>query len=254
MTPLAPPGRQEVLVMRYAHASPIGAVAALYVSAMACGANVVVDGHGTTGTGGTGTSATSAVTGTSSGSTCTGPTGDCMTDADCGSGACAPVTPGGYRVCLEMPPEATSCSPPLNGTTQCCKSADCKQGKCYSTKSVPRCAGPAQIYNECAVDTCTSDAQCANELFPPICIPAGAFGYPTRTCFAAYCHTDADCTAQPCGVCAPITGPCCSFPAGLACVYPGGCTKNADCGPNKACMINPMTRSSECTYPPPCPP
>jgi hypothetical protein len=259
--------------MRYAHAFSLAAVTALYASANACGGNVVVDGAGTTGAGGTRTATTSTATtttattttattstvtsGAGGSSTCTTPfAGDCKTDADCGA-PCAPITPGGYLVCLGTPPEATSCSAPTNGgQNQCCTSADCKKGKCYSTSVFPYCGGPPkQIYNACVTDQCTSDADCppSPQLGPQICTPSGFNGVPVRSCFTAYCHTDADCTAHPCGACMLITGPCCNFPVGLACVYPGGCTKNTDCKHADACSIDQMTGATGCGGSPPCP-
>jgi hypothetical protein len=178
------------------------------------------------------------------------PGGECKTSADCGGGTCAPVTPGGYLVCLHLPPEVTSCVMPVSPSNQCCTSADCKQGKCYSTESLPYCGGPAmEIYNACMSDTCTTDADCVTNAgtLPEICVPAGAFGYPVRTCFTAYCHTSADCTAHPGGVCAPVSAPCCGTPAGLGCVYPGGCAKNADCGQGNSCQLDPKTGSGVCS-------
>ena len=240
--------------MRHAHAFSAAALA-LCAAAVTCGGNVVVDGAGTTGAGDT--TGTGGATGTAgSGSTCGSPAaaGDCKTDAECGGGTCASITPGGYLVCLNVPPEATSCSPPTNsGMNQCCTTADCMHGKCWSTNVYPYCGGPAkQVYNECATDQCTNDGQCVpGATVPPqICAPAGFLGVPVRTCFTAFCRTDADCTAHPCGTCAPITGPCCSFPLGMGCVYPGGCAKNADCAQGESCLLDPMTGTARCTSKP----
>src|SRR5438552_2543479 len=69
-----------------------------------------------------------------------------------------------------------------------------------------------------------------------ICAPAGAYG-PVRTCVVAHCKTSADCDVKAGGVCAPIQNPCCKLPQGLACVYPGGCQKLADCKNNQYCTI-----------------
>src|SRR5262249_49804380 len=94
---------------------------------------------------------------------------------------------------------------------KCCTSADCTGGaKCYSTGSLPYCGGPAMaIYNECMKDQCTTDADCTGggADVPMICAPVGAYGVPVRTCFTAYCHTNASCTAKPGGRCAPISQP-----------------------------------------------
>jgi hypothetical protein len=226
----------------------------------ACGGNVV-DGTGasTAGTGASTTGTGASTTGTGASTTGTGggsPAGDCTTDADCGTGTCAPLTPGGYLVCLDIPPAATSCSSPMSSQDQCCTSTDCKSGQaCYSTGTLTECAGgPAiQIYNECVGDQCESDADCTGAT-PQICAPAGAFDYPMRACFTAYCHTDADCMAQPGGACVTVSQPCCDVPGGLACVYPGGCRKDTDCGDGNTCEIDPTTGTGECmSGPAPCP-
>jgi len=225
----------------------------------ACG-NVIVDSSGTTGSGAgttgsgagtTGTGGSTTATGGSTTSGCGGSTaGDCQTDADCMGGTCAPLTPGGYLVCLDVAPPATSCAVPKTPMDQCCTSADCKGGKaCYSTGVLTLCLGgpPPEIYNACVSDQCQSDADCAAGTAPAICAPAGAFNYPLRECFTAYCRTDADCTAQPCGACVTVSQPCCGVPAGLACVYPGGCSKNADCGQGSTCQIDPAKGAGVCT-------
>jgi hypothetical protein len=250
--------------MRGAHAFSFSfsAVAAFLVLAGSCGGKVVVDaGSGGAGASTTGTTATSTgaggasstgttATSTGAGGTCTNaPSGDCASDADCNGGTCSPIVPGGYLVCLDQVPQATSCTPPVNGMNQCCTSADCMQGKCYSTQSLPSCGGPARpLYNACVTDQCVADADCSSTggAASQACLPAGAYGEPMRTCLPAFCHTDADCTAQPCGVCAPIVGPCCSTPTGLGCVYPGGCTKSSDCGNGTSCELDPKTGASSC--------
>ena len=238
-------------MMRHAYAFSLAAFAALCVSAAACGGNVVT-GTGASPTG-TGAGTTTGPTGAGGGSTGAGgslPGGDCKTDADCPGGTCGPITPGGWLVCHIVPPQATSCSMPPSPANQCCSSADCKTGQCWSTQTLPYCGGPAeQIYNECMTDQCTSDAECAPgaNMPPQLCAPAGTFGEPVRFCFPAYCHTDSDCTAQPSGVCRPVTGPCCSTPLGLGCVYPGGCATSADCGQGDSCQLDPQTGTGTCT-------
>jgi hypothetical protein len=131
---------------------------------------------------------------------------------------------------------------------QCCTSADCKQGKCYSTSSLPYCGGPAMaVYNVCAADACAQDQDCPKSGgAPELCAPAGAFGIPMRFCMQGYCHTNADCTASPGGVCEPIQSSCCSVPAGVACVYPGGCKKDQDCGANAHCEVDPAQGAAVC--------
>ena len=233
------------------------------LAAAACGGKVEAEGTGTGGASGTGggastgtgtgtSTSTSSSSSTSSGSTSGGaPLGDCKTAADCGGNPCVPVTPGGYTVCEATPPEATMCTLPPGGpgSDQCCTSADCKTGKCYLSTSLPQCGGPAmQVSNLCLSDTCSNDAACGNGSVPQICTPAGAFGFPTRQCLVAYCHTDADCGAQAGGHCAVVSAPCCTSPAGLACVYPGGCRKDTDCANDgsKHCQIDPASKSGVC--------
>ncbi len=229
---------------RHAYAVSLAVVAALCACASACGGKVVLDHGGVAGSGASSTG-TGGACGSVGGSA---PGGDCTIDADCDGGTCAPITSGGYLVCLDGPPESTSCMQPVNGMNQCCTSADCTQGKCYSTHSFPSCGGPASpLYNACVDDRCTTDADCVSGAgAPQACIPAGAYREPVRTCLTAYCHTDADCTAHPCGRCAPVIGPCCSTPAGLGCVYPGGCRRNAECGDGSTCNLDPETGTGVC--------
>jgi hypothetical protein len=238
--------------MRRAHAFLLASVGAFSISAGACGGKVVLDGGGAAGAGATSTGTGPSSTGTGAGACASGgsaPGGDCTADADCNGGTCAPIAPGGYLLCLDVVPEATSCTTPINGTNQCCTSADCHEGQCYSTGSLPYCGGPAPpLYNTCITDACTTDDDCPATAGAPsqACLPAGAYGEPMRTCYPAYCHTNADCTAHPCGVCAPVVGPCCSTAAGLGCVYPGGCKTNADCGEGTSCELDPETGTGAC--------
>jgi hypothetical protein len=252
-------------------------VSSLGVSA--CGSSVA-HGTGASGTGGTGTTGTTttgttttgtttmtgttstATTGTTTGTTITTGTtttttaGECTSDAQCGSGHCVALTPGGYKVCTRTPPEATACTPSV--LDQCCTSADCTGGgKCYAVLNLPSCGGgpPLQPHNECATDQCTDDASCTGSGgVPMICLPAGVYGNPARSCFTAYCHTGADCTAQGAGACLPVTQPCCSAPAGLGCVYTGGCANGNVCGSGYTCELDPATGTGRCGPISICPP
>ncbi len=224
-------------------------LAAPLATLIACGnAVTVLPGPGAGGATGSG-STTGSTSGTST-SRSGGAPGDCADDAGCMGGTCAPITPGGYKICRRKPPEATKCHMMGGIPDQCCTSKDCKAGACYSFDQLPSCGGafPAP-YNSCVVDECQNDAGCAtNDPGPRICLPAGAFGYPQRRCLTAYCKTDADCSAKPGGRCLPIANPCCAAALGLACVYPGGCSKDSDCGGNfdQHCAIDPPTKSASC--------
>ncbi|MFO0758439.1 MAG: hypothetical protein U0359_18245 [Byssovorax sp.] len=224
------------------HASVTFALAALALAA--CGGSVVAGG--TTGSGGQSSTGTTTTTGAGGGST-----GDCAADADCPGGTCIPLTPGGYKVCAHIPDEAKTCTmPPGPVSDQCCSSADCSMGACYPSNDLPYCGGiPMPTYNLCLPDGCTSDEGCIHDNPEPwICLPKGAFGYPTRTCFTAYCKTNADCTAKGAGACMPIADPCCSVPQGLACVYADGCTKDTDCAidGSQHCGVDPASGSAMC--------
>lgn len=218
----------------------------------------------TTGTQGTnattGTHATTATTGTQSTGTSTGSgvSHGCKSSADCNGNPCVPLTPGGYQVCITLPPEATTCTDPM--TDQCCTSADCASkggGSCYAAMYLQFCGGAQLLSNMCVKDGCMSDADCAGFGEPAICAPAGAFNEAKRQCFVAYCKTDADCTAKPGGACVVVgNNNCCKLPApsGLACVYPGDCIQNGDCGTmQQQCAINTMTHESQCQMTVGCP-
>jgi hypothetical protein len=211
---------------------------ALAALTAACGSTVVSTGGsgggagdgggaagGSGGSGGSAGSGGAGGAGASAGAGGAAQSGDCATDADCAGAPCVEVVPGGFRVCGESTPEATSCTNP--DFDQCCTSADCAEGACYPFGALPYCGGPQPVdQNQCLSDLCQTDAQC---FAPQRCLPAGVFGFPVRTCLSALCGTDADCTAKAGGVCAPVDNPCCNTVAGLACVYPDGCRTNADC-------------------------
>jgi hypothetical protein len=179
-----------------------------------------------------------------------GSSGDCQSDADCAGGPCVAVTPGGFEVCVVPPVKATSCT---NAGDLCCPSSHpCPdQEPCYVGPLVPVCAGtPVAPHNQCGVDQCTKDVDCAPS---QICAPAGTLGLAINACVFAYCKVDADCAAHPGGVCAPVTAPCCAASAGLFCDYPsdGGCRGAADCpalpnAPNRYCAPDPTSGTAAC--------
>ncbi len=161
---------------------------------------------------------------------------------------CVPLTPGGFQVCLTIPPEATTCMG-MMGTDQCCTSADCASkggGKCYASTNLQFCGGAQLQENLCVADQCTKDSDCTMNGTNGVCAPAGAFDSPTRTCVTAYCKTDADCKASPGGACLLVgNNDCCKYPspAGLGCVYPGACTKTSDCMMGELCTIDSSGKS-----------
>ena len=105
-------------------------------------------------------------------------------------------------------------------------------------------------HNQCAVDQCTKDADCATG---QVCGLAGALGAEIRACLQAGCKVDGDCAARAGGTCAPVSEPCCGVNAGLYCVYPGGgCRKNADCPATQYCRITGVAAACQ-TGAPVCP-
>ncbi len=206
----------------------------------ACGGGVE-----TSGTGGNTTTTTSG-----NGGAVVGFPNDCASDGDCSGGACVEMTAGGFKICLSPPPEATACNVSGPVPDQCCKTMDCQGGgKCYLSASVPNCGGvPAPDYNFCAGDACKADSDCQGAGVNQICAPAGAFGQPGKACVNAYCKTDAECGAKPGGRCAPVMQTCCGLPAGLACVYSGGCREDQDCANDGSqhCEIDPTSHEGTC--------
>ena len=225
-------------------------VSASFIACIAgCRGSVVVDGSGgADGSASSGTPSSSGPNGSngSSGSGGSPSTGDCASDADCGGKSCAPLTPGGYMVCLAPPPAATMCQPKGPAMDFCCTSADCSGGKCYNTMNLPCQSTASADYNTCVTDGCVSDAQCIAGGLPAICTPAGAFGMAERVCMLAYCHTNTDCNAKPGGSCVPIEGECCSLPDGLGCLYPGGCRRQSDCSSDSYCDIDVKQKAGVC--------
>jgi hypothetical protein len=190
---------------------------------------------------------TSGATSSSSGGTGGGKmnSGDCKTDADCMSGQCIAVTPGGFRVCFVPPKMATTCT---NAQDQCCPaSKPCPSNEpCYLGPLVPACSGAVMIpHNQCAVDQCAKDVDCAAG---QICAPAGTLGLEIRACVNAHCKYDTQCTLYPGGICAPVKDPCCAASDGLFCVYPanGGCRDNAACGQGQYCALDTVKGVASC--------
>ncbi|CAN92111.1 hypothetical protein predicted by Glimmer/Critica [Sorangium cellulosum So ce56] len=184
------------------------------------------EGTGAAGTGGQGTGATGA------GGAAGANSGDCHTDANCPGSTCVDITPGGFRVCKTNYPPAETCARP--DFDECCTTEDCGPGStCLAAPLLPYCGGPPPLENNvCAKDLCSSDDECPGGL----CAPAGTLNNKVRACVSARCRLDADCDAEPGGICATVRDPCCNQPEGLFCVYPGsGCRSSSDCGQGEYC-------------------
>jgi hypothetical protein len=220
------------------------AAAALLLSGWAIGC----EGGGGDGEGGAAGAGAASTTSSGMGGSGVG-SGDCDSDADCPGSACVEVTPGGYRVCRVDAPEANQCTNP--SLDECCSTVDCASGACHVTPVIPFCGGVMQEpHNVCVADQCADDDVCGAGM---ICVPAGTLGRKVRACAPAACKLDADCGAEQDGVCAPVTEPCCSFDAGLYCVYPSdGCRSNADC-PGGYCEITSEGRTQCAMGAPICP-
>jgi hypothetical protein len=188
------------------------------------------------------------------------PAGECASDADCsqyanlfGAGQCSEFVPGGYRTCTYHPAEATEPSPYADGTAdECDATRPCGEGRCYLVTFSPTgvCgAGGAEDLNRCRADECTSDADCAGGVCAPrgFRLEANVEGGDVRSCILAGCRSNADCNAEPGGICAVIHHTCAERvdrypgrtvrPEQLACVYAGGCTRDADC-PIGNCVLS----------------
>jgi len=223
------------------------------------------DSEGIGGSGGAGGATSSSSTSAAGGGGATGgggeggafeiPTGDCVTSADCGGAPCLELVPGGFDVCDATPQEVTECIGPKGDDDECCDSSECAGATCYASGDLPYCGGAMPIpRNRCIGDECGADLDCAGGATDAICAPAGAFGQPGRACVQAYCRTNADCTDEPNGYCAPILNPCCNSVLGLACVYPSGCRRDSDCA-NGHCDLDTATGRGVCkTGGPACPP
>lgn len=198
-----------------------------------CGGSATSGSAASGGSGGA--SGGSAGTGGASGGSGGQNSGDCATDAACGTGTCVELSPGGYRACRVVVSEATQC-PPAGSGNQCCSSADCKTGKCYEWPTAPECSGmvPAP-HNVCASDGCQNNADCSSTGTEGICVPGGVWSYKVAGCLTVACRKDSECTAGSGGRCLPLQDPCCGVVEGMYCQYPdNGCKAHA-CGQGQYC-------------------
>jgi hypothetical protein len=162
--------------------------------------------------------------------------GDCDTKEDCGGDPCVELAPGSYRVCLSPVTEATSCSIPSGeccSTADC--SSGRGPSRCILGPAQPACGGPAVVpSNTCANDACRTASDCSGS--NPICVPAGALYGKAARCMTGGCTFDRDCAGSS-AICAPVVESCCSAVVGLFCVFPNGCRRDADCMVGQHCAI-----------------
>ncbi|MEM9073207.1 MAG: hypothetical protein AAGE52_32180 [Myxococcota bacterium] len=160
--------------------------------------------------------------------------GECTTSADCRGAECVELIPGGYRVCQDPDPEATSCVGGGFGD-MCCNTSECAEGLCITTPIIPFCGGirPVEM-NLCATDQCESDAECRSA--DDVCLPARVLGRKVRSCLAAECRTDADCTDGVDGQCMPVREACCGTSVRIQCVYEDDCPRTS-CEPGSFCEL-----------------
>ena len=178
------------------------------------------------------------------------PAGGCDAADECGvagAGATCAALSGGYRVCV---PEArVATEPSVNPTVdECDATRPCGVGACYAALRFPsgQCGlGGAGEQNICLADACQSDADCAGGICGPSGLTSNELhaGGGARECFRAGCRDDADCRLEAGGVCAFVASSCGRPLVGsgfrsaqLACVYPGGCVTDSDCG-GASCSI-----------------
>ncbi|HVY25220.1 MAG TPA: hypothetical protein VHB79_01660 [Polyangiaceae bacterium] len=167
----------------------------------------------------------------------------CSSDMDCSNDqVCRKYTPDGPSECVSAPAPATSCLTPDNPRNECCSSADCASGACFSQvvgAGVACGLGGFDQLNQCSSDRCQTDGDCVEG---EICAAAG-LGSPVRHCIAAACRSDADCTAAPGGACVAFREGCCTTYSPraqqLACVYASdGCQKAEDCPSGQVCVVD----------------
>lgn len=166
----------------------------------------------------------------------------CRSTSECGEFTCLRFGDG-PGVCRTPREPETECRFTVS-RNECCSSSECSEGQCFAvTTPVGECLGTAgaDTWNQCRVDECTSDDDCAGGL----CTPPG-YGN-GRSCITAACARDEDCTAEPGGACALMPLGCCGYRVGSAptrgpeqirCVYPSDdCQKDGDCATGQYCVL-----------------
>ena len=172
----------------------------------------------------------------------------CGSDEDCPSGkACVEVIAGGFSVCEQDPKYEAPFG--CEVTDDCCDDLACPGGRCVRSMDVDYCTDyVVEPRNRC-VDDCTGHDECEPiNGEPSFCLPPNLYGALGRSCVSAFCWSDADCTAEPGGVCAVIESGCfgkCSPTIG--CVYPGpsACVTWDHCGDDERCVyVGPEGRAT----------
>jgi len=90
--------------------------------------------------------------------------------------------------------------------------------------------GPDDAFNGC-FELCQSDAECAA---PEVCV---GNHYGLKVCAEVECRVDADCSADPCGACAPgyeFQHTLLADPSASRCVYSGACGADSCAGCSNA--------------------
>jgi hypothetical protein len=204
---------------------------------------------GAAGAAGAGGAASTSTSASSTGAGGGGGSGYCNDESNCDGYPCLPIVPGGFRVCWMAYLDASSCTG--SELDECCSNADCAMGTCQQWPAKPYCGGAAiEWHNVCAVDECFESADCGPGM---ACAARGTVHNKMNVCIPATCQIDADCTAEPGGVCHPLQAQCCNA-VSLACVYPSnGCTNDAQC-PGGYCGVTADGRAACVPGAPLCPP
>jgi hypothetical protein len=185
--------------------------------------------------------------------------GRCERDEDCalaGSAMRCVALVTGYRACLDQTPPTSE--PSSNPTAdQCDAERACPDDSaCYAGLLYPSSVcglGGATPLNACRADECDNDADCASGYCGPPGLDTDPYhsGGDIRRCVEARCRAHADCNARAGGLCAlidaycgqptdpePIPGSANAYqPPRLACVYPDGCVRDADCPATTTCRL-----------------
>jgi hypothetical protein len=154
-----------------------------------------------------------------------------------------PDEPGGVRRCEPEPQEEAT--GPVGVADECSSSEDCPVGPnpgCFTAYFGICSDHPPGGHNICVRDECETDDDCPN-----FCVPSRLSPWRRSQCTSGSCRVDGDCTAHPCGFCAPLADPCCEFwIQGYFCIYPGSCPYDLECTGPESCMGDDSTGGTLC--------